>query len=48
LNFTKQFRNLCDRNDKVNLKYKADGKVISDVKYKKIEDDLIAGKCELI
>ena len=48
LNVTKQFRKILDRNDKVSVKYKADGKVISDVKYKKVEDDLISGKCELI
>ncbi len=48
LNVTKQFRKIYDRNEKVSVKYKADGKVISDVKYKKVEDDLISGKCELI
>jgi hypothetical protein len=48
LNVTKQFRNLFDRNDKVSVKYKADGKIVNDIKYKKVEDDLIAGKCELV
>jgi hypothetical protein len=48
LNITKQFRNLFDRNDKISVKYKADGKVVSDIKYKKVEQDLISGKCELI
>jgi uncharacterized protein YdcH (DUF465 family) len=48
VNQQKAFKKIFDRNDKVNVKYKADGKVISDVKYKKVEDDLISGKCELI
>jgi hypothetical protein len=48
LNVTKQFRKIYDRNDKVNVKYKADGKIVNDVKYKKVEDDLISGKCEII
>jgi hypothetical protein len=45
---TKQFKKIYDRNDKVSVKYKADGKVLADVKYKKVEDDLISGKCEII
>jgi hypothetical protein len=48
LNTTKQFRNLFDRNDKVSVKYKTDGNILKDIKYKKVEDDLISGKCELI
>jgi hypothetical protein len=48
LNVPKQFRSLFDRNDKVSVKYEADGKILNDVKYKKVEDDLISGKCELI
>jgi hypothetical protein len=48
INVTKQFRNLFDRNDKISVKYKADGKIVSDIKYKKVEQDLISGKCELI
>ena len=48
LNVTKQFRKIYDRNDKVSVKYKADGNILKDIKYKKVEDDLISGKCELI
>jgi hypothetical protein len=35
-----------DRNAKVNVRYK-DGKEVKDVKYKKVEDDVTAGKCVL-
>ena len=48
LNVTKKYRKIFDRNDKVTVRYKDDDKVISNIKYKKIEDDLIAGKCEII
>jgi hypothetical protein len=48
VNVTKQFQNLFDRNDKVNVKYKANGNILKDIKYKKVEQDLISGKCELI
>jgi hypothetical protein len=35
------------RNDKVTVKYK-DGTIQADVKFKKVEDDLKSGKCELV
>lgn len=35
------------RNDKVTVKYK-DGTLQTDVKFKKVEDDLKSGKCELV
>jgi hypothetical protein len=35
------------RNDKITVKYK-DGTVQADVKFKKVEDDLKSGKCELV
>ncbi len=35
------------RNDKVSVKYN-DGKILTDVKYKKIEDDIRADKCQII
>jgi hypothetical protein len=35
------------RNDKVNVRYK-DGKIVSDVKYKKVEQDVIKGLCVVI
>lgn len=34
-------------NDKVNVRYQ-DGKIVMDVKYKKVEDDVKSGKCQLI
>ncbi|MBP7884621.1 hypothetical protein KAZ93_00245 [Patescibacteria group bacterium] len=34
-------------NDKVNVRYQ-DGKIVMDVKYKKVEDDVKNGKCQLI
>lgn len=36
-----------NRNDKVSVRY-TDGKVVRDVKYKKVESDVEAGKCELL
>jgi preprotein translocase subunit SecA len=38
---------IADRNQKVNVMYH-DGKVLRDVKYKKVEEDLAANKCVLI
>ena len=35
------------RNEKVSVKY-SDGRIVNDVKYKKVEKDLENGKCELI
>lgn len=35
------------RNDKVSVKYE-NGKILKDVKFKKVEDDLIAGVCQII
>lgn len=34
-------------NDKVNVRYQ-DGKIVMDVKYKKVEEELKSGKCQLI
>jgi hypothetical protein len=48
VNQHKAFKKIFDRNDKISVKYKTDGKVVSDIKYKKVEQDLISGKCELI
>jgi hypothetical protein len=48
VNQQKAFKKIFDRNDKISVKYKADGKVVSDIKYKKVEQDLTSGKCELI
>jgi preprotein translocase subunit SecA len=38
---------LAGRNDKVSVQY-ADGKVLKDVKYKRVEDDIKSGKCVVI
>jgi preprotein translocase subunit SecA len=38
---------LANRNDKVNVQY-ADGRVLRDVKYKKVEDDIQNNRCVLI
>jgi preprotein translocase subunit SecA len=38
---------LAGRNDKVSVQY-TDGKVLRDVKYKKVEDDLLNNRCILI
>ena len=38
---------IADRNQKVSVRY-ADGTVLKDVKYKKIEEDLINNRCVLI
>jgi preprotein translocase subunit SecA len=38
---------IANRNDKVNVQY-ADGRVLKDVKYKKVEDDIKNGKCIVI
>jgi preprotein translocase subunit SecA len=38
---------IADRNQKVNVMYH-DGRVLRDVKFKKIEDDLASNKCVLI
>jgi preprotein translocase subunit SecA len=38
---------IAGRNDKVTVQYQ-DGRVLKDVKYKKIEDDIIAGRCIVI
>jgi hypothetical protein len=35
------------RNDKVSVKYK-DGRILTDIKYKKIEDDIRNNKCQII
>ena len=36
-----------DRNAKVNVRY-TDGKEVKEVKYKKVEDDVLAGKCVIV
>lgn len=36
-----------ERNDKVSVRY-TDGTIVRDVKYKKVETDVLAGKCELL
>ncbi len=35
-------------NDKVSVRYSDNGKIVKDVKYKKVKDDIDAGKCEII
>ena len=35
------------RNDKVSVQY-ADGKLVKDVKYKSVEQDVASGKCVVI
>jgi Protein of unknown function (DUF1186) len=37
-----------NRNDKVNVRYLNNGKVINDIKYKKVEADVLAGKCVVV
>jgi len=38
---------IANRNDKVSVQY-PDGRVLKDVKYKKVEDDIVAGRCIVI
>jgi len=38
---------VANRNDKVSVQY-ADGRVMRDVKYKKVEEDILANKCVII
>ena len=38
---------IANRNDKVTVQY-PDGRVVKDVKYKKVEDDIAAGRCIVI
>ncbi|PGH39539.1 MAG: preprotein translocase subunit SecA [Candidatus Nephrothrix sp. EaCA] len=38
---------IANRNDKITVRY-SDGKVMKDVKYKKVEEDLHAGRCAII
>jgi preprotein translocase subunit SecA len=38
---------IANRNDKVNVQY-TDGRVLNDVKYKKVEEDIKSGKCIVI
>ena len=38
---------IANRNDKVTVQY-PDGRVLKDVKYKKVEDDIAAGRCIVI
>ena len=42
-----KFTKIYSRNDKVNVKYH-NGTILKDVKFKKVEDDLIDDKCEII
>ena len=48
LNATREYRKVFDRNDRVTVRYKADGKIVKDTKYKKVEDDLLKGLCEVV
>ena len=38
---------IANRNDKVNVQY-TDGRVVKDVKYKKVEDDILNNRCIVI
>jgi preprotein translocase subunit SecA len=38
---------IANRNDKVNVQY-TDGRVLKDVKYKKVEDDILNNRCIVI
>jgi preprotein translocase subunit SecA len=38
---------VANRNDKISVQY-ADGRVLKDVKYKKVEDDIMQGRCVVI
>jgi preprotein translocase subunit SecA len=38
---------IAGRNDKVTVQYQ-NGTVMKDVKYKKVEDDILAGRCIVI
>ncbi len=38
---------VAGRNDRVNVQY-ADGRVLKDVKYKKVEEDVLNNKCVII
>jgi preprotein translocase subunit SecA len=38
---------VANRNDKVSVQY-PDGRVLKDVKYKKVEDDIVSGRCIVI
>jgi preprotein translocase subunit SecA len=38
---------IANRNDKVSVQY-TDGKVLRDVKYKKVEDDILNNRCVII
>jgi preprotein translocase subunit SecA len=38
---------IAGRNDKVSVQY-PDGRVLKDVKYKKVEDDVASGRCIVI
>jgi preprotein translocase subunit SecA len=38
---------VANRNDKISVQY-ADGRVLKDVKYKKVEEDILSGKCVVI
>ena len=40
-------QSVAGRNDKVTVQY-PDGRVLKDVKYKKVEDDIHEGKCIVI
>ncbi len=48
LNTTKLFSKFIAPDDRINVKYKVDGKVVNEIEFKEVEDDLISGKCELI
>lgn len=44
--FRHQFSKI-GRNERISVRY-SDGKILNDVKFKKVEDDLLEGRCELI
>jgi preprotein translocase subunit SecA len=43
----KKSQKVAGRNDRVNVQY-ADGRVLKDVKYKKVEEDVLNNKCVII
>ena len=48
LNFTKTFSRYIQQDNKINVQYVDDGRIVYKVKYKEVEDDLMNDKCELI
>ena len=48
IKISKQFHSIFDESDRIAVKYKADGNILRNIKFKKVEQDLIDGKCEVI